>query len=222
MVVSYIYNTSPVKPSALGLTVSNSFWSISLLMAEFYCKKVDAKCRRILSFIHSNWYCRNITFLFLDDISSLPSYISTIGLAVAGFFGVFVGLYFYFEAHNLLPISFLNIFMLLEAVVVVSGEMMIFFPFVPFSWTKKASSYLLTTLHIPWQLGKRECYAKVSLSFTNGNIIMYFTAGINLARACKPCLRVYHILFPLCNPSGQTTYGKHNCKHICGNTKGTQ
>ena len=74
-------------------------------------------------------------FLFLDDISSFPSYISTIGVAVAGFFGVFVGRYFYFEAHNLLPISFLNVFMLLEAVVVVSGEML-FFPFVPFSWTK--------------------------------------------------------------------------------------
>jgi drug/metabolite transporter (DMT)-like permease len=90
-----------------------------------------------------------IVFFSLEGLSpSHPSLFEMLILAIAGFFGTFVSRYFYFEAHNLLPISFLNVFVLLEAVVVVLGEM-IFFDFVPFSWTKIiAGSIILLGLAI--------------------------------------------------------------------------
>lgn len=74
-------------------------------------------------------------FIIEGTKAPIPSIYESLLLALAGFFGTFVSRYFYFEAHNLLPISFLNVFILLEAVVVVLWEM-IFFDFVPFSWTK--------------------------------------------------------------------------------------
>ena len=90
-----------------------------------------------------------VVFLIFEGINApFPSISESILLALAGFFGAFISRYFYFEAHNLLPISFLNIFMLLEAVVVVLGEML-FFNFVPFSWTKIiAGSIILSGIGI--------------------------------------------------------------------------
>jgi drug/metabolite transporter (DMT)-like permease len=58
----------------------------------------------------------------LRDSFGLPSLDLLLLLAGAGVFGTFISQMFYFEAHNLLPISVLNVYSLFQPVFVLIGS----------------------------------------------------------------------------------------------------
>jgi drug/metabolite transporter (DMT)-like permease len=85
-------------------------------------------------------YLGSALFFFERGISLPPVDILFL-LFLAGFLGTFISRIFYFEAHNLLPISIVNIFVLLEPVFVLVGSLL--FLNAPFSLQKGVGVILI-------------------------------------------------------------------------------
>ena len=66
-----------------------------------------------------------------------------------------------------------------------------------------------------------QCGLKRGLSFMFGHVLCCVGAGVNLSGTTDTGSGGAELLFPLGDPTGKTTDGKHNGEHVGGNTNGT-